>query len=134
MWDLGSRRRRPCTSGMPHVPVYVCTQDTCMCCVCISCGSGPGMPHVPMYVCAQDTCMCCCGSRPCMTSRLRGAEQAWPDPWVHVFDYESGKEVECLKGHHGHVWDVAFAPDGATYCSGADDGMPSRCALLLLCL
>ena len=39
-----------------------------------------------------------------------------------MFDYESGKEVECLKGHHGHVWDVAFAPDGATYCSGADDG------------
>ena len=69
-----------------------------------------------------------------MTSRLRGAEQAWPDPWVHVFDYESGKEVECLKGHHGHVWDVAFAPDGATYCSGADDGMRSRCALLCLLL
>jgi len=50
------------------------------------------------------------------------ADQAWPDPWVHVFDFETGKEVECLKGHHGHVWDVAFAPDGATYCSGADDG------------
>eukprot|EP00283_Hemiselmis_rufescens_P009716 CAMPEP_0173419382 /NCGR_PEP_ID=MMETSP1357-20121228/1249_1 /TAXON_ID=77926 /ORGANISM="Hemiselmis rufescens, Strain PCC563" /LENGTH=329 /DNA_ID=CAMNT_0014382021 /DNA_START=27 /DNA_END=1016 /DNA_ORIENTATION=- len=50
------------------------------------------------------------------------ADQAWPDPWVHVFDYATGKEVECNKGHHGHVWDVAFAPDGETYASGADDG------------
>ncbi|KAJ1469506.1 WD40-repeat-containing domain protein [Baffinella frigidus] len=50
------------------------------------------------------------------------ADQAWPDPWVHVFDYETGEEIECLKGHHGHVWDVAFAPDGETYASGADDG------------
>jgi WD40 repeat protein len=50
------------------------------------------------------------------------ADQAWPDPWVHVFDYESGQEVECNKGHHGHVWDVAFSPDGETYASGADDG------------
>ena len=23
--------------------------------------------------------------------------QAWPDPWVHVFDFETGKEIECLK-------------------------------------
>ena len=50
------------------------------------------------------------------------ADQAWPDPWVHVFDYETGQEVECNKGHHGHVWDVAFSPDGETYASGADDG------------
>eukprot|EP00286_Rhodomonas_abbreviata_P022103 CAMPEP_0181315646 /NCGR_PEP_ID=MMETSP1101-20121128/15486_1 /TAXON_ID=46948 /ORGANISM="Rhodomonas abbreviata, Strain Caron Lab Isolate" /LENGTH=321 /DNA_ID=CAMNT_0023422867 /DNA_START=16 /DNA_END=981 /DNA_ORIENTATION=+ len=50
------------------------------------------------------------------------ADQAWPDPWVHVFDFETGVEVECNKGHHGHVWDVAFAPDGETYASGADDG------------
>jgi len=50
------------------------------------------------------------------------ADQAWPDPWVHVYDYETGQEVECNKGHHGHVWDVAFAPDGETYASGADDG------------
>mmetsp|Transcript_13900 Transcript_13900/g.38104 ORF Transcript_13900/g.38104 Transcript_13900/m.38104 type:complete len:317 (-) Transcript_13900:23-973(-) len=50
------------------------------------------------------------------------ADQAWPDPWVHVFDFETGAEVECLKGHHGHVWDVAYAPDGETFASGADDG------------
>ncbi|EKX48587.1 hypothetical protein GUITHDRAFT_86025 [Guillardia theta CCMP2712] len=50
------------------------------------------------------------------------ADQAWPDPWVHVFNFENGEEIECNKGHHGHVWDVAFAPDGETYASGADDG------------
>ena len=43
-----------------------------------------------------------CCSRVCVRA------QAWPDPWVHVFDFETGKEIECLKGHHGHVWDVAF--------------------------
>jgi serine-threonine kinase receptor-associated protein len=37
---------------------------------------------------------------------------------VRVFDFSTGKELEILKGHHGPVHCVAFAPDGATFASG----------------
>lgn len=44
------------------------------------------------------------------------------DMWVHLHDYETGAELETGKGHHGPVHCVRFAPGGATYASGSEDG------------
>jgi serine-threonine kinase receptor-associated protein len=43
------------------------------------------------------------------------------DMWVRLFDYETGKEIECNKGHHGPVHCLRFSPLGDTYTSGAGD-------------
>eukprot|EP01117_Protostelium_nocturnum_P004576 TRINITY_DN1650_c0_g1_i1.p1 TRINITY_DN1650_c0_g1~~TRINITY_DN1650_c0_g1_i1.p1 ORF type:complete len:324 (-),score=99.57 TRINITY_DN1650_c0_g1_i1:120-1091(-) len=44
------------------------------------------------------------------------------DFWVRVYDFNTAKELECHKGHHGPVHCVRFAPDSATFCSGSEDG------------
>eukprot|EP00468_Gymnochlora_sp_CCMP2014_P002697 CAMPEP_0167746896 /NCGR_PEP_ID=MMETSP0110_2-20121227/3970_1 /TAXON_ID=629695 /ORGANISM="Gymnochlora sp., Strain CCMP2014" /LENGTH=316 /DNA_ID=CAMNT_0007631717 /DNA_START=54 /DNA_END=1004 /DNA_ORIENTATION=+ len=41
--------------------------------------------------------------------------------WVRLYDFKSGKEVGCNKGHHGPVGSLAFAPSGA-FASGSVDG------------
>eukprot|EP00008_Paramoeba_atlantica_P010604 CAMPEP_0201475364 /NCGR_PEP_ID=MMETSP0151_2-20130828/783_1 /ASSEMBLY_ACC=CAM_ASM_000257 /TAXON_ID=200890 /ORGANISM="Paramoeba atlantica, Strain 621/1 / CCAP 1560/9" /LENGTH=408 /DNA_ID=CAMNT_0047855423 /DNA_START=200 /DNA_END=1426 /DNA_ORIENTATION=+ len=44
------------------------------------------------------------------------------DNWVRIFNYEDGKEMELIKGHHGPVNCVGFAPDSKTFATGSDDG------------
>jgi serine-threonine kinase receptor-associated protein len=44
------------------------------------------------------------------------------DMWVHLYDYDTGDELDVNKGHHGPVHCVRFAPGGATYASGSEDG------------
>lgn len=44
------------------------------------------------------------------------------DMWVRLHDFETGQELEVCKGHHGPVHNVRFAPGGATYASGSEDG------------
>jgi len=44
------------------------------------------------------------------------------DFWARVFDFDSGKEIEALKGHHGPIHCMRFAPDGATFASSSEDG------------
>jgi serine-threonine kinase receptor-associated protein len=42
--------------------------------------------------------------------------------WVRAYDFESGAEIACNKGHHGPVRSVAYNPDGSQYASGSEDG------------
>lgn len=44
------------------------------------------------------------------------------DPWVRVYDLDTGKEREVYKGHHGPVHTVSYSPDGEMYASGSEDG------------
>eukprot|EP01138_Halocafeteria_seosinensis_P015989 gb/GECG01016317.1/.p1 GENE.gb/GECG01016317.1/~~gb/GECG01016317.1/.p1 ORF type:complete len:339 (+),score=36.36 gb/GECG01016317.1/:1-1017(+) len=44
------------------------------------------------------------------------------DLWVHVYDYDTCKEVATLKGHHGPVHTIRYSRDGGVYCSGSEDG------------
>ncbi|KAK9268811.1 hypothetical protein L1049_000575 [Liquidambar formosana] len=44
------------------------------------------------------------------------------DMWIHLFDFHTGEEIGCNKGHHGPVHCVRFSPGGESYASGSEDG------------
>lgn len=44
------------------------------------------------------------------------------DPWVRVYDLDTGAEKEVYKGHHGPVLCASYSPDGEVYASGSEDG------------
>jgi len=44
------------------------------------------------------------------------------DLWVRVFDFETGEELECHKGHHGPIRALRYSPDGKTWATGSEDG------------
>ena len=44
------------------------------------------------------------------------------DLWVRVFNFETGKEEECHKGHHGPIRCLRYSPGGDTFASGSEDG------------
>ena len=47
---------------------------------------------------------------------------AGEDMWVHLYDYDTGQELDVNKGHHGPVHAVRFAPTYDSYASGSEDG------------
>lgn len=44
------------------------------------------------------------------------------DLWVRVFDFKTGAELDCLKGHHGPIRCLRYSPSGTTFASGSEDG------------
>ena len=42
--------------------------------------------------------------------------------WVRVYDFDSGKELEVYKGHHGPIHTVSYSTDGGLYATGSEDG------------
>ncbi|KAG0168930.1 hypothetical protein DFQ30_004158 [Apophysomyces sp. BC1015] len=44
------------------------------------------------------------------------------DLWAHSYDFESGKELDVSKGHHGPIHTVSYSPDGEIYATGSEDG------------
>jgi serine-threonine kinase receptor-associated protein len=44
------------------------------------------------------------------------------DTWVHLWDFETERELETGRGHHGPVWTTCFSPDGRIYATGSEDG------------
>lgn len=42
--------------------------------------------------------------------------------WARLYDFETGKKISCLKGHHGPVRCIAFSPMGNAFASGSEDG------------
>lgn len=44
------------------------------------------------------------------------------DLWLHIFDFESGVEMQVLKGHHGPIHSCQYSPDGEMFASGSEDG------------
>jgi serine-threonine kinase receptor-associated protein len=44
------------------------------------------------------------------------------DLWVRVFDFATGEEQECHKGHHGPIRCLRYSPDGTSYATGSEDG------------
>ena len=58
------------------------------------------------------------------------------DPWVRIHDYESGNQLgissgggilllELIKGHHGPVHCVSYAPNGFLFATGSEVSTPS---------
>ncbi|RUP43849.1 WD40-repeat-containing domain protein [Jimgerdemannia flammicorona] len=41
------------------------------------------------------------------------------DLWVRIYDFETGKELEVYKGHHGAIHTVSYSPDGEIYATGS---------------
>eukprot|EP00798_Chlamydomonas_sp_ICE-L_P018675 gene18675-25193_t len=44
------------------------------------------------------------------------------DMWVRLYDFNTGAELECNKGHHGAVHTIRFSPTYESYASGSEDG------------
>jgi len=61
----------------------------------------------------------CVAYHPAMDRFVTGSDS---ELWVRAYDFETGKEIACNKGHHGPVRSVAFNPDGTNYASGSEDG------------
>lgn len=44
------------------------------------------------------------------------------DMWVHVYNAETGEELDTGRGHHGPIHCMKFSPMGDSFVSGSEDG------------
>ena len=44
------------------------------------------------------------------------------DLTVRIFEFDTGKEVDCLRGHHGPVRCIRHNYNGTKFASGSEDG------------
>lgn len=44
------------------------------------------------------------------------------ETWANVYDFDSEKELDVNKGHHGPVWSISYSPDGKLYATASEDG------------
>ncbi|CAG9093664.1 unnamed protein product [Plutella xylostella] len=67
-----------------------------------------------------------CVPTKCLSASLAPGRAAFvcggEDLKVYKFDYNSGNEIECNKGHFGPVHCVRWSPDGELYATGSEDG------------
>eukprot|EP00455_Lapot_gusevi_P012664 TRINITY_DN16055_c0_g1_i1.p1 TRINITY_DN16055_c0_g1~~TRINITY_DN16055_c0_g1_i1.p1 ORF type:complete len:117 (-),score=27.90 TRINITY_DN16055_c0_g1_i1:76-426(-) len=61
----------------------------------------------------------CAALHPHLATFITASNQ---ENWVRTYDFQTGKEVDCQKGHHGYVRSLAYSPSGDTYASGSEDG------------
>ncbi|KAK9465466.1 WD40-repeat-containing domain protein [Lipomyces arxii] len=55
-------------------------------------------------------------------SKLKFAAGSVTDTWVRFHDFERGDVLDVVKGHHGPVHSISYAPDGQLCASGGEDG------------
>ncbi|KAJ1871026.1 Actin- protein 6 [Coemansia sp. RSA 990] len=44
------------------------------------------------------------------------------DLLIRCCNFDTGKQIDAHKGHHGSVHDACFSPDGQVYATGSEDG------------
>jgi serine-threonine kinase receptor-associated protein len=44
------------------------------------------------------------------------------DLYVYVYNFHTGMELECCKGHHGPIRCCRYSPNGTIFASGSEDG------------
>ncbi|KAJ2850985.1 hypothetical protein IWW36_001509 [Coemansia brasiliensis] len=44
------------------------------------------------------------------------------DLLIRCCNFDTGKQIDAYKGHHGSVHDACFSPDGQVYATGSEDG------------
>ncbi|KAI6250741.1 Serine-threonine kinase receptor-associated protein [Erysiphe necator] len=44
------------------------------------------------------------------------------ETWANVYDFDTEKELDANKGHHGPVWSISYSPDGKLYATASEDG------------
>ncbi|KAJ2449533.1 Actin- protein 6 [Coemansia sp. RSA 2336] len=55
-------------------------------------------------------------------TRTRMVVGSKSDLLIRCCNFDTGKQIDAYKGHHGSVHDACFSPDGQVYATGSEDG------------
>lgn len=75
--------------------------------------------HEPTKTVSTDYDVSSVSLNPAQTKFVTGGST---ELWVRVYDFDTGKETEVYKGHHGPIHTLSFSPDGGLYATGSEDG------------